>query len=363
MSLPEDVIEEILSRLPVLSLIRFKSVCKSWKMIIKNPAFISKHHQTIASTEGSETLLVNRRDNATNKRVVSLLRKEGKDAFALDQDLPTVFNNMFNHVRLIGPCNGIVCLYGYPDNIALWNPRIRDFKILPISKIPRSSKVLGGDIGLGFDSETRDFKVMQILFCGSVNRVEIYSLKTNSWRKYKGVLPADIMYNNLWSMVHKNEIFCWLAQDISKIDVILSFHMINEIFQITPLPPLISTNDVFGGITRAIMPLKQSSIGLIVYPIKDSDKVFDVWIANELGGNVDLWCKIASIGPISSVERPLALWENDEFVLENSRGELVMYNCSNQEIKNLGFYGKRSRLEVLVYKESLFTVSKIYTNL
>ncbi|KAL6529822.1 hypothetical protein OROGR_015445 [Orobanche gracilis] len=199
MWLSEDVIVEILSRLPVKSLLRSKSVCKSWNGIINNPVFISKHHRTISSKESSKLVLVSRRDSITNKRVISSLRND-EYYVLVDQHVPTFLNDMFGHVRLIGPCNGIICLYGFPDSIALWNPSIRDFKILPQSIVPRphNAKVRGGDIGIGFDSKSRDLKVIQILFCASTDRglihqVEIYSSRTDSWRKYEPIVPANIM--------------------------------------------------------------------------------------------------------------------------------------------------------------------------
>ncbi|KAL0285137.1 UNVERIFIED_CONTAM: hypothetical protein Sangu_2792500 [Sesamum angustifolium] len=234
--------------------------------------------------------VLKRRDNVTNKRVVSMLRNDGSDNTLVDQDLPTFLNEMFGHVRLIGPCKGVVCLFGFPDNIALWNPSIRDFKKLPLSLLPRppNAKVRGGDLGIGFDSTTHDLK---------------------------------------------------------------------ETFQTTPLP---SGIDVLGGqqrITRAVLPVKDS-IALIVYRLQEVQKVFDIWVLNELGGNgAEGWIKATSIGPLSEVERPLGFWNNDEFILESSSRELVLYNRMNQKIKNLGVYGKRDRLEVLVHKESLFSVN------
>ncbi|KAK9990054.1 hypothetical protein SO802_025039 [Lithocarpus litseifolius] len=45
MVIPEDMVEEdILSRLPVKSLIRFKCVKWSWSTLFRNPSFIAKHH-------------------------------------------------------------------------------------------------------------------------------------------------------------------------------------------------------------------------------------------------------------------------------------------------------------------------------
>ncbi|KAL5787349.1 hypothetical protein ACOSP7_004298 [Xanthoceras sorbifolium] len=41
--LPEDMIIEILSILPVKSLIRFRCVSKSWYALVRSSSFISKH--------------------------------------------------------------------------------------------------------------------------------------------------------------------------------------------------------------------------------------------------------------------------------------------------------------------------------
>ncbi|KAK4341801.1 hypothetical protein RND71_037617 [Anisodus tanguticus] len=249
-------------------------------------------------------------------------------------------------------------------NIVLWNPSIRDYKILPQSQIQRlvGSTVRGSDFGLGFDSMKNDYKVIQILFCLSIDRVvvyqvEIYSLTANSWTKYNGIVPAKIKYGNTsWSMVYKNEIFCWLAQDGDNHEVILSFNMSEETFQNTTLP----SNIGFFGEQEirsvwVIVPFEES-ISLIVYRLKEVDKYFDIWVISELGVK-KCWTKLQRIGPLLRVERPLGFWKNGEFLLENSSGQLVIFYPSNQEVKTLGFYGKRGRLEIVVYKESLISVN------
>lgn len=357
MNVPEDIIVEILSRLPVKSLLRFKCVCKSWYDLLKNPIFNLKHQKS--------NLLVSRRDYISSGRVISLFGNENRIIETFDeQNLSKFLNGMFGHVRLIGPCNGVVCLYGFYDNIALWNPAIRDFKVLSRSQIPRRQDVIirGGDIGVGFDPITCDIKVIQILFCmsndhGLIYQVEIYSSRTGLWKKYEDIVPANIMYYNVWSMVYKNETFCWWAQD-GNVEVILSFDMGKESFQMTPLPCDV---EVLGGqhrTTRAISLYKES-IALIVYHLKEVDKFFDIWVTKELGGNGDSWIKLSSIGPLSQVERPLGFW-NGEFMLESSSSELILYDPSSQEIKNLGIQGKRERVEVLVYKESLFSINTLH---
>ncbi|XP_015168124.1 F-box protein CPR30-like [Solanum tuberosum] len=365
MNLSEDIIFEILTRLHVTSLIRFKCVCKFWYSLIKNPNFISKHLHNLNNKQNHLHLLISRRGNITNKRILSLSQNDTFNVF-INQDFPEYFKDKFGHVRLIGPCNGIVCLCGYPYNIVLWNPSIRDYKILPQSHIQRlvGSTIRGSDFGLGFDSKKNDYKVIQILFCLSIDhvfvyQVEIYSLNTNSWRKYKGIVPSKIKYGNTsWSMVYENEIFCWLGQNVDNHEVILLFNMSEEIFQNIKLP---SNIGIFGEqeIMRSvwvIVPFKES-ISLIVYCLKEVEKYYDIWVMNNEMGVENCWTKLQRIGPISRVERPLGFWKNGELILENSSGQLVIYDPSNQEMKTLGFYGKRGKLEIVVYKESLVSVN------
>ncbi|KAI3903336.1 hypothetical protein MKW98_031990, partial [Papaver atlanticum] len=46
--LPQDIIFQILIWLPVQSLLRFKSVCRSWYALIRSSHFIQRHITAIA---------------------------------------------------------------------------------------------------------------------------------------------------------------------------------------------------------------------------------------------------------------------------------------------------------------------------
>uniref|UniRef100_A0A0D3HV88 F-box domain-containing protein n=1 Tax=Oryza barthii TaxID=65489 RepID=A0A0D3HV88_9ORYZ len=48
--LPDDVVGEVLLRLPSRSLARFRSVCRSWERRISSPAFVESHHAVAAAT-------------------------------------------------------------------------------------------------------------------------------------------------------------------------------------------------------------------------------------------------------------------------------------------------------------------------
>ena len=55
--LPEELLMEILSRLPVKYLLRFRSVSKYWFSLIQNPSFISLNHNR---AQNNHCLLVKR---------------------------------------------------------------------------------------------------------------------------------------------------------------------------------------------------------------------------------------------------------------------------------------------------------------
>ncbi|MCL7032253.1 hypothetical protein MKW94_000196, partial [Papaver nudicaule] len=55
--LPEEIIGDILPRLPAKSVLRFRCVCKSWLKLFRNPNFV-KHHLKYAKQRNSTNLLL-----------------------------------------------------------------------------------------------------------------------------------------------------------------------------------------------------------------------------------------------------------------------------------------------------------------
>lgn len=108
-ALPDEIIADVLSRLPVKSLMRFRCVCKSWRTLISNPQFIKMHLNR-----------VNQDVNGCCKRVLlsSLpLRSVDYEARNNDVDDVSVVLDFLTRVpeyaaavEIAGSCNGLVCL-------------------------------------------------------------------------------------------------------------------------------------------------------------------------------------------------------------------------------------------------------------
>jgi hypothetical protein len=127
--LPEDLVIQILVWLPVVSLLRFKSVCKSWYALITNQNFITKHllHNKNITTQ----LLLKTRDKTTEDYVVSTISYETLQV-SLTHPLPPPCLGIDKiSIFITGSCNGLVCLHDYRS--VIWNSATTETKVVPKS--------------------------------------------------------------------------------------------------------------------------------------------------------------------------------------------------------------------------------------
>ncbi|XP_038678541.1 F-box/kelch-repeat protein At3g06240-like isoform X2 [Tripterygium wilfordii] len=246
------------------------------------------------------------------------------------------------------------------SKIAIWNPSSREFKPLPLSPIKRAKHSAFGSCGFGFDRKTNDYKVLRIVTqylnqrrCW-VNQAEIYSLDADSWREIPTLehLPQDIGDIPCFNTYHDGHYY-WRAFR-GRGGLILSFDFADEVFEVLPLPDPgegISWNNYSWHLA-----IFNGCIAAVLYAWQDPEKCFDLWVMTERGVK-DSWVKQARIGPISGVDRPLEFWRNGGLFLKNSRGQLVLYDPSTQQLKNLQLPGPQGRLQVVTYVESLVPIN------
>ncbi|XP_012856904.1 PREDICTED: probable F-box protein At1g14315 [Erythranthe guttata] len=116
-NLPNEIIEIILLHLPIKSLLRFKSVSKSWNSIISNPVFAHTHLQF--SNSPNLFLIKNR----SFQGAFSLLKLEAQKFHR-----EAVLSGPYGWNTVLCHCNGVLLLtdsYFKPTCYALWNPSTR----------------------------------------------------------------------------------------------------------------------------------------------------------------------------------------------------------------------------------------------
>ncbi|KAL7148368.1 hypothetical protein ABFS83_06G173600 [Erythranthe nasuta] len=186
---PEEIIAEILSRLPVKSLLKFRCVSKSWRSLISYKHFIKSHLQISRKDTNFtrhwiiQTFLFEnpiRKQSLKSCYLPSLFSGLSSDPVEIDFPI----ENYKGGVWVVDSCNGLVCIsINEGRHFLLWNPSTRNYKKL--ADLDDDGMKLIIMYGFCFDESNDDYKV----FCGFSNWgrggtiAKIYSLRTDSWKQ------------------------------------------------------------------------------------------------------------------------------------------------------------------------------------
>ncbi|KAK9268274.1 hypothetical protein L1049_010717 [Liquidambar formosana] len=104
--------------------------------------------------------------------------------------------------KIVGSCNGLLCLCDSDSNVMLWNPSMRMHHaslLTPIEILYHSYENQFVTFGFRYDRVNNDYKVMRIVQSSDEigesfdSEVKVYSLKTNLWRRIQD-LPYYFHY-------------------------------------------------------------------------------------------------------------------------------------------------------------------------
>ncbi|KAL2329776.1 hypothetical protein Fmac_017357 [Flemingia macrophylla] len=188
-TLPLEMMREILLRLPVRSVLRFKCVCKTWYSLISEPHFgISHYHMDAAPSYRS--LLPSTGLYFESADINAHLAQHFS---AVHLPIPP-FRYMYElstRKQLLGSCRGLILFY-YPIDhfidLILSNPSTGIYKRLPNLEIPNSlpnnitSRFL---YGFGYDASTEDYLLIlvpspYIYPYVEPRKIHVFSFKTHS---------------------------------------------------------------------------------------------------------------------------------------------------------------------------------------
>ncbi|XP_050228398.1 F-box/kelch-repeat protein At3g06240-like isoform X2 [Mercurialis annua] len=280
--IPLDILMEILSRLPVKPLLRFKSVSKSWYSLIStNPRFVELHLKRAKQ----DAALSHHRLFLCTCPSQSLDMEEAYFEFVTRQHNFPVRDPEEFDFEFVGSCNGLICAL-LDKKIIVWNPTTGESR-----QLPKPDSVTGGHKilfhGFGYDFRLDDYKLVRAAHSSSTNqlKMEIFNLKENVWRSADNVLHFDCVLE--CSPVALNGVLHWLVyqRDSTKY-AIYSFDLVEEKYlEIVIVPDHVSE---YLDIESKI--LKESlCVCSCCYP-----EDYEAWMANGYGSEAR-WTKLFSV--------------------------------------------------------------------
>ncbi|VFQ92021.1 unnamed protein product [Cuscuta campestris] len=376
LSLPQDIVTDILKRLPVKTLIRFQCVCKSWKDLIKSSSFVAEQlHCT------TPFLLFSRsRDFSLGHGDCSLGLRLLHCNLQVREELPEppLIIDPLNHAIVVCSSNGLLCLrismcrsckQELAPSLIVWNPVIFEALVLPPTSLIVNYR---GNffVGFGFSPIINDHKVVMIWFSAEsfgASRAEVYSLSSCSWKVVEcGLLDGMCLE---FQTVTANGSMFWIGSKKcvngdggTRTDLkIVSFNITTEVFTLIPMP-----SHSFSFYRLAVCEKK---LCLIAAPSASSSSSspgsgskIHWWVMEEDRCN---WVKKYISCPLSCALSPVTIWKNEivcyvggsvrvtEFAGVNDEPNIALLNLTTGGYKLFVF---RERYIAINHVESLVPV-------
>lgn len=339
--IPQEILQEILLKLPVKSLIRCTAVCKSWRSLIKSSTFVKNHlSHTIQSNHQNDvhTLLLHKRSSGAFYSVNWDNPTFGEH---INVAQPFVDNNSALKKKdvwplVVGTYNGLVCLayYDTSDPIIVCNPSIRKYVILPEAKPPPMDWVR---LEFGYDSRNDDYKVLRIRSRSHQSddcEIDVWSLSRGSWKTLKAKLKKSFPSGNNTLVKGALHRVHYLKRSADYF--IMCFDMVSELFE-----EIIMPQDLRKKLCSTIR--YGESIGLLHVQRNAGDSVFQVWVMKEYGV-VESWTKQFDICLQGVLDDRLLAFKSSEEILirqfaRDGRTRLVSVDLKSKHVKQFGIDG------------------------
>ncbi|XP_019170782.1 PREDICTED: putative F-box protein At3g52320 isoform X2 [Ipomoea nil] len=320
--LSTDQVVDILSRLPVKSLMRFKCVCKFFYDLITSDHHFMDTHYEISKTKTDCVLL----EAGWAVREYYLLYKESSEYNEIGciyLDIPTTPRAMW-----VKCCKGMLCLISTRNDITeldhgdyliydIWicNPSIRKVKALPSVTVPYRppyNAFVLNEFGFGISNDMTWKVVMLVQFCSvddfrtTHEMTLVYSqVGGDSWslRQINPVTWCRDIEGQINDFYLKGRYYWW-ADRYARF--LIWFDMNDEVFGTIELPLDVSIDSI---------SIMNETIALLGYSSVEDSSCIEIWLMIENDNNT-YWHKQASIDCAVNLDNiesltPIGIWNVD----------------------------------------------------
>ncbi|WMV48280.1 hypothetical protein MTR67_041665 [Solanum verrucosum] len=294
--LPSDIQYLILIKVSIVkSLLRFKSVSKSWNVIISDNEF-KRTHRDQSKALGREKLLLLK--HSTNEFGFRELETSQLDIIAKGIFLPRKFRKAI----VLCSCDGLVLLknpMAYKTYV-LWNPSTRESKTLACPYFNYKGKVPNA-CGIFYDSSVDDYRII-LIYKWSYG---MYSLKNDCWTKKTSSTSHVVRLLHDCSLnggISIGGYVYWIDYDNleQRNSTIIYFDGKSDELKKLPIPVFARESDFFG-----LMTIMKGCLSL--YGGNHQSLVLEIWIMER-----DEWKLLMKICNLPTICKTFIKEENGE---------------------------------------------------
>ncbi|XP_021719061.1 F-box protein CPR30-like [Chenopodium quinoa] len=349
-NLPEELLLEILAWLPSKTLLKFRSVCKTWCSFIDSSNFIPLHLKRY-----------NYNSQKVTHHLIAIERSVG-DGCNFTIRCCDTFNKIADLVEfpephsISGNRNGLILLINGRNSVRLWNPSIRKSLFLPhcpfASPWGRSRRCCVA-YALGFSPSSNDHKVLAIKTI--IRRfnddawIAVYSLTDHLWRKKQNPVSksgwAISGFRREGGLVCCGGVVYWIDRNRQANGKLYLYDFDVEEFSVMQLPDAVKES------TNRFIFAHGESLGVLLMSSESSC----IWVLEKDGGENPwrLWFKgdpnldAPKVFDCSSI---VYGQKSNTFLLFNTHNHITMsYNIASNQTRTM----MSSRIFFQTYLESL----------
>lgn len=343
-----------MKRLPVKSLVQFRSVSKAWKCLIDSSEFVVAHSLLCHNHH----LLVSYEHTAVVYDVLfSRCYIDDDDDFPQQKSFPILPLSVKQIVRptVIGTSSsqGLLCFYGlHPDfstmMAVLWNPSIRKSVSILVPGEPSLCSTYFPEapiVGFGVCPITLDPKIVSISTQTSSSSLQVfvYTLSSGKWRNLSTTDLPSIQTGWLLHSVVTNRFIYWDVE-LQDLKMVMSFDLTSESFELIHLPDILAHHS---GISK----LRDS---LVFIQYVKADRFSTVWMMGAEKSFTKLFTittpHYSTVG-FRNNGIPIMVVEDDDDEVEQYN--LFVYEPNSQPYTLLEICDSYSKFSVHSYMETL----------
>ncbi|PHU20456.1 hypothetical protein BC332_11607 [Capsicum chinense] len=285
---PEEIIMDILIRLPVQSLLRFKCASKFWKTLISDPSSKAKHNN---HAKKNKRILIAQQVPGAGKSFY-FYSLSSLSAQPL-QKLCFPSTHKPQRYVILCCCDGLCLLWSCSGaGHLLWNPSTNESVEFPDHEYPDATC---STYGLAFDSINDDYKILKIDNEGSLTSPnKIFALKSGCWRNidnHPRGLVNGMRGDN--SLAFVRGAFHWISKDNLSRYFMISLNISNEVYGEISLPEGICSRWIC--LKRGISVLQGMLCAYCTHESPRGGCTFKLWVMKDYGVK-ESWTELFSIG-------------------------------------------------------------------
>nr|XP_043634486.1 putative F-box only protein 10 isoform X1 [Erigeron canadensis] len=372
--IPFEIQQKIMKKLPVKSLLQFRTVSKEWKSLIDSADFIlgynneqqQQHHHILVRYDDSQI--------PGEEQFVSIIDDH---TFPQCKSSPTVPIplKLLKCTIIVGCSRGLFCLYNFYSDYAkkmavIWNPAIRKSVAIAVPNILDPPNVTV--IGFGVCPNTSDLKLVKFAYVfDSLDlnfenpswQADVFTLSSGEWRRLVLNLPSNSIMAVTQNQVDVNGFIYWryigkISED--EVDMIMSVDMAGEEVTQVCLPATLALKT---DINLSISKLRECLV-VLECNTKAEKRVYGVWMMME-HGVPESFTKLYTINiPDASIRNVLGFRKSGEALIElvnlddTDQDPIVVYDPSSGHISNIGISGVGYSCFASSYMESLLLLDQ-----